>query len=442
MGASLLSSSAAQSSNSIEAVVGLHFPDSARLDVEIRAKVRSGRVLSEPNAVSRKLSEWENLRIEQFGTPARGKILTRSGSLLATGPKAARIPSRPALAPAASLIDEALDVSLGGKLGGRLLAGADKVLAEIPPTDGQDAATSLDDELQAAAESIFDKAFGALVAVDPRTGGIRALVSNPHREAPDVSPASTPYSPGSTFKIVTAAAALDSGTFQIDDIVSCPAQITAGERQVSNFQNLSYGRISFEKAFAVSCNTAFAQIGMRIGTDRLLRASRKLGLEIGATSGSATISVPRSRGELAVRSYGADGIRISPVRMAEVVATAARGGVRVPVGWTDRPASDTLAMSRSAASRLVRMMEEVVLSGTGERAAVPGAKVAGKTGTADPNQADAARGVRPDAWFVGFAPSRGARLVVVVHLPRGGVGGESAAPIFRDFLIATRKEWN
>lgn len=430
--------------DSFEGVVALHFADEAVLELTVRATVKIGRILAESTAVSTQLTEWEPLRIEEFGAPARGKILFRGGGPLAEGPKGGRVAVRTALAPAISLIDEALNVPLGGRLGRRLLAGEPpSVIAESAPADGEEIATSLDDVIQAAAEETLGASSGALIAVDPRTGGVRALVSNPEKAEPNRSPASYPYSPGSTFKIVTAAAALEGEVFDIDDVLPCPRRILAGERQVTNFENLDYGPLSFERAFAVSCNTAFAQIGMTVGTDRLLRTAQGLGFSV-EDSGPATISIPRSRGELAVRAFGADGILVSPLHMAEVVSTVARGGTRVPVGWIDRPASGKRALDRDSAAALVTMMEETVLTGTGRNAAVPGAKIAGKTGTADPAAAEAtgSGARRPDAWFVALAPSRGTRLVVVAFLPGGGVGGESAALMVREFLIATETLWN
>src|SRR5207302_9847261 len=147
------------------------------------------------------LTGWGRARVEQSGAPARGRILSRSGTLVARGPKGQRAPSRSALAPAVALIDDAVDVALGGKHGRRLLVGQPaRTLVESPPADGVDVTTSLDDGMQAAAEATLGNTPGALVAVDPHTGGIRALVSNPEPGAPDRSPATSAYSPGSAFK--------------------------------------------------------------------------------------------------------------------------------------------------------------------------------------------------------------------------------------------------
>lgn len=424
-----------------EGNIRLHFADGGGLRLRGRARVRGSRIVASPSAISTELQGWEPLRIEEVGSVVRGDILTRQGTLAATGPRDARVTSDPTLLPAIALIEDELDFSLSGTKGRRLLAGEPpRLIAESAPKDGEDVKTSLDDVLQSAAAQTLGRSSGALVAIDPNTGGIRALVSNPSPSDPSRSVASSPYSPGSTFKLVTAAAALETGNFGVDKQIPCPDQITAGERLITNFESHDYGPITFEKAFAVSCNTAFAQIGMAIGANRLLGTSRRLGFTTDG-SGQASISVPKTRGELAIRSFGADGVLISPLRMGQVASTVAKDGLRRPVGWIDRPNSGVRVLKTSTSSALLTMMEEVVLTGTGQSASVPDAKVAGKTGTADPPR-DAPRGTRPDSWFVGLAPSRGTRLVVVVLLPRGGVGGESAAPLFRNFLIATQQQWN
>jgi penicillin-binding protein A len=426
-------------SESFEGIVAAHFADDGRLELTIRASLEDDRVRAEPSAVSTLLSRWEPLRIERLGAPVRGDILSRTGALLARGPKDARVPVRPALAPAVSLIDEALDVRLAGRPERRLVAGEPpRTLAESPLADGEDVVTSLDDATQAAAEASLGRAAGALIAVDPRTGGIRALASNPESRAPDRPLASSAYSPGSAFKIVTAAAALQSGVLDLDDVVPCPGRISLGERTITNFESLAYGPITFEKAFAVSCNTAFAQIGVAVGTVRLLRTARSLGFRVvSELEGPGALSVPRSRGELAVWSFGAAGSLVSPIQMAGIGSTIARGGVSVSPGWSDRDDPGGRVLRQSTAAALVDMMEEVVETGTGRMASVPGARIAGKTGTAEPRR----EGARSDAWFVALAPSRDTRLVVVAFLPGAGIGGEAAAPLTKAFLIATAEAW-
>jgi cell division protein FtsI/penicillin-binding protein 2 len=426
-------------SDSFEGIVAADFADGGRLELTIRAFVEGDRVRAEPRAVSILLTQWEPLRIEQFGAPSRGDIRSRTGAILARGPRDARVPIRPELAPAVSLVDEALDALLSGRPGRRLVAGEPpRTLAESPVADGEDVVTSLDEVIQVAAEASLAGAPGALVAVDPRTGGIRALVSNPEPRAPTRSPATSAYSPGSAFKIVTSAAALEGGVFETSSVVPCPGRISVGDRQITNFESLSYGSISFEKAFAVSCNTAFAQIGIAVGTVELLRTAELLGFEVAEElEAPGTISVPLSREELAVWSFGAAGSLVSPVQMAGMGSTIARGGTSVSPGWTDRGDPGKRALSDSTAAALVTMMEEVVETGTGRLAAVPGAHIAGKTGTAEPRT----QGARSDAWFLALAPSRDTRLVAAAFLPGAGLGGEAAAPVVQKFFIATFDMW-
>lgn len=429
------SSPAPDAENTIRGTVTLVFADDGQLELTIEAAVDGGRVRAHPSAVSTQLQGWEPLRIDAFGDPERGDILSRSGSLLARGPQDARAPARPELAPVVTLIDDALDVPLGGQLGRRLLAGdPERTIAESDPHDGVDVTTSLDDEMQATADAGLAGRPGALVVVDPSTGGIRALASSPEPSHPELLPATSPYSPGSAFKIVTAAAALESGAFEADDMVPCPARMSLGERSITNFEGLAYGSITFERAFAVSCNTAFAHIGITTGTEALLTTAQALGFRaVPELDGAGTIAVPRSRAELGVWAFGAAGSLVSPVQMAGLGSTIARGGLAVSPGWIDDPAPGERVLRATTAEALVEMMEEVVRSGTGQGAAAPGFQVAGKTGTADPRPG----GTRPDAWFVGLAPSQDTRVVAVALVPGGGLGGELPASLVRAFFLAT-----
>jgi peptidoglycan glycosyltransferase len=424
----------------LDGVVHLHFADGARLELESRVEVEEGRVLAAPAAISRDLTDWSTLRVERFGLPGRrGAILSRDGTVLARGPLQRRRLAREEVRPAVELIDESLNARLAGKAGYRLLAEEPPaILAEVNPGDGADVTTSLDDSLQAAGEEVFAGTPGAIVAVDPTTAGIRALVSNPDPNAPARSPASTAYSPGSTFKLVTAAAALEESVFELHDVVPCPARMSVEDRLISNFRDLDYGPITFTKAFSVSCNTAFARIGLTVGADGLLKMASRLGVRVALTVQPGAIAIPRSQGELAVWSFGAAGSLVTPLQMAGITATVARAGSYVGPRWVDEATQGVAAFRASTAGKLVTIMEEVVRSGTGERAAVPEATIAGKTGTAETEVATPTS----DAWFIALAPSRDTRVVIVTFVPRGGIGGGIAASLTKDFLEVTSLEWN
>lgn len=420
----------------VDATAVLRFADTAEVRLAIHAVVENGLVRAEPSAVSSDLAEWETLRVERFGDPRRGDVLSRTGTLLASGPHGRRTLARPALAAAAAAVDEALNVRLGGRHGYRLRAEpSGRLLAEVQPADGEDVATSLDDALQAAAEATLGEVVGALVAVDPSTGGIRAMASIAEPET-GRSPATDGYSPGSSFKIVTAAAALESGTFESDNVVPCPARITVGERDITNFEGVAHGDITVERAFTVSCNTAFARIGITVGLVELLRTAERLGFTVGELEGPGTIAVPETEAELGVWSFGAAGTLASPVVMAGLASTVASGGRLVSPGWIESVPGPRVLQAETA-DELLAMMEAVVESGTGTNAAVPGVSIAGKTGTADPLTGEG----RSDAWFVGLAPARDARLAIVGLLPGAGLGGEQAAALVREFLLATGAIW-
>jgi peptidoglycan glycosyltransferase len=158
---------------------------------------------------------------------------------------------------------------------------------------------------------------------------------------------------------------------------------------------------------------------------------------VGELDRPGTISVPRSRAELAVWSFGAAGSLVSPLQLAGIGATIARGGTSLPPSWIDRAGPGKRALRESTTDALVSMMEAVVETGTGRNAAVPGTALAGKTGTADPRRP----GARSDAWFIALAPARDTRLVAVGFLPGAGVGGGLAASLVRKFLIESATTW-
>ncbi len=290
--------------------------------------------------------------------------------------------------------------------------------------NGRDARASISDKMQRAAETALGAAHGVLIAVDPRTGGIRALAAS------DPKLVTSPHPPGSTFKIITAAAALKNHVLGPRTPIRCPAQITIGGRRIRNYAGLNYGSLTFERAFAVSCNTAFAQIGVATGAKRLLATARALGFRVGRLDRAGTITPPSSRGDLAAWSFGAAGSRVSPLQLSGIASAIARGGTSLGPSWTDLHRSGKRVLRESTADELVRMMEGVVESGTGRNAALPGVRIAGKTGTADPELSAG----RSDAWFVGLLPSRRTRLVAVGYLPGAGIGGERAALLVRTFF--------
>ena len=304
---------------------------------------------------------------------------------------------------------------------------------------------------------------GAAVVLDPRTGAILAIVNRPtfdpnvieksfsglrtRTDSPLLDRAlDGQYPPGSTFKIVTASAALDRGAINITDTFSDPGYFQIGQYSVHNDSNEVTGTQDVTGAFALSSNVDFAQIGVKLGTGDFYSYLQRF--QVGSDTG---MPVPVSRddvppqasispSELAQMSFGQGGLTVTPLRMALVAAAIANRGtmmrptlvkeiripgrppLRVPPAVWDRPvSSDTAGEVRS-------MMEAVVRYGTGTAAALPSVTVAGKTGTGTHN------GAPPDAWFVCFAPAEAPRLTVAVVIEDAGYGGAVSAPIARAIL--------
>ncbi|HVM20832.1 MAG TPA: penicillin-binding transpeptidase domain-containing protein [Egibacteraceae bacterium] len=287
---------------------------------------------------------------------------------------------------------------------------------------------TLDIRMQRLAERALRQAPSpaALVAIDARNGAVRAAASTPSDGFNRAL--SGTYAPGSTFKVVTATAMLEQG-WRPRRNVRCPAEIEVGNRPISNAGNAGYGQVTFQRSFAVSCNTTFARLGMHVGADAMTRQARQFGfgrdleLPIGVAGGA--FPRPQSDPELARAAIGQANVEVSPLHMASVAATAATGEYRPPKLMAAEPSEVVHTLGDAAQQRLAQMMAAVVNNGTGTAARMPGQQVFGKTGSAQFDNTD-----RTHAWFIGY---RG-NLAFAVIVERGGGGGGVAAPVARDFL--------
>lgn len=350
--------------------------------------------------------------------------------------------------------------------------------------------TVRDDAQQAARDALGDRE-GAVVAIEPTTGGILALWSSPTydpnrlashqpqqvRQAWDDlngDPAKPmlnravreTYPPGSTFKLVTASAALEAGISPDQSFPDPPAldlpQTTA---TISNFGgSLCNGGspLTLTQALTVSCNTTFAQLGIDLGAEALAEQATRFGFNTEWEFQLPALAVSSVPDELdppatAQSAIGQRDVRATPLQMAMVTAAIANDGVLMTPRIVDR-VEDTSgrvirefnpeelrlpgqpnaqALSRSSADALQAMMENVVNAGSGTSAAISGVPVAGKTGTAQVGE-----GRAPTVWFVGFAPADNPAVAVAVVVPEGGgvgseaTGGEIAAPIARAVMEA------
>ncbi|MBS1871348.1 MAG: hypothetical protein JSS99_16980 [Actinobacteria bacterium] len=331
---------------------------------------------------------------------------------------------------------------LAGRPGGTLAIGG-RVIARTRPAAGTSVRTTIDPKLERAAIAALAGRYGGVAAMDPRTGEVLALAGVAF---------SALQPPGSTFKIVTLTGVLESHlasahtTFPVTD-----AATLAGVRLEN--ANGEYCGGTLVDAFAHSCNSVFAPLGAQLGARRLVSVAERYGFNAApGIAGAATSSIPpaaRIGDELAVGSsaIGQGLVQATTLEMTDVAAAVAMEGRRpIPtlrVG--ERPRFVRVTRPRVARA-VARMMRAVVAYGTGTAAAIPGADVAGKTGTAElastvpADRADARQQPRDvpdtDAWFVAFAPARRPRIAVGALFPEAGAGGDVAAPAVRGVLAA------
>ncbi|MFF5112274.1 penicillin-binding transpeptidase domain-containing protein [Streptosporangium sp. NPDC000509] len=295
----------------------------------------------------------------------------------------------------------------------------------LPPTSGKK--TTISQPVQAAAARALDGVSqpAAIVAVDVGTAQVRAVADTlDGREAFNGL-----YPPGSTFKVVTAAALLRGGLTP-DSQVACPAGYTIPNgRSFSDSDGVDHGGVAFTTAFALSCNTTFAQQAYERLRDGQLRAEAadRFGFREKPGLSSCRIQPPGNPDELGSDAIGQNSVQASPLCMAEVAAAVA-SGVWKPAITTDEPPADSPApvpLDEGVAAGLRTMMSAVVARGTAAQAGLP-PDTAGKTGTAE------VAGGGDHAWFIGYRGS----LAFAVFIRHGGAGGKVAAPIAARFLNA------
>jgi peptidoglycan glycosyltransferase len=258
------------------------------------------------------------------------------------------------------------------------------------------------------------------------------------------------YPPGSTFKVVTAAAALDSGRYTPDSVLSGKSPRVIGGVSLSNFGNEQFGDITLTTALTHSVNTVWGQVGEAIGKATMLRYMNRFGFDrkppidlpgdelraSGVYSRGGKLLGPSDAIDIGRVAIGQERLQVTPLQMAMVAAAIGNGGrlmrpqLVAKVVDTDgrtvrrlKPSEESKVMTPRTAAALAGMMSQVVKEGTGTAAALQGIDVAGKTGTAE-------KGVANQAWFIAFAPVGAPRIAVAVTVEQTtGQGGTIAAPI-------------
>lgn len=345
---------------------------------------------------------------------------------------------------------------------------------------------TVDRELQDLAARLLGDKPGAIVALEPATGAVLAMASNPSydpnplsshdpagiraaferlakdRGRPLVNRATQrAYPPGSTFKVVTAAAAIEHLGMTPDTVIDSPSEFPLPDTRIAirNFgRNNPCGgdRLPLKESFQRSCNADFAKLGSGVGAAALQEQAERFGFnarpDLGLPVAASVFPEGINRPQTAQSAIGQFDVRATPLQMAMVAAGVAnRGTVMTPylvsrllgpeldVVSTTRPRvfGDGPAVRPETAAMLTSMMELVVASGTGRKAGVPGVRVAGKTGTAQN-----AENAPPHAWFLGFAPADSPRIAVAVLLEASdrtseeATGGGLAAPLAAQLFAA------
>lgn len=374
-----------------------------------------------------------------------------------------------------------------------LLSGTDDLLfyrrivdlvTGTPPT-GATLELTMDPAVQEAAAQALGDRRGAVVALDPQSGAILAMVSHPtfdpnrlasHRlgqvedawtelNADEGRPlvnraiAGDLYPPGSVFKLVVAAAALESGDYEPDSLLEAPLRYTLPNTttELPNFGGSACGptdEVSLADSVRVSCNTAFAWLAGELGSEAIAEQAEAFGfgqsLQIPMPVTPSSYPTELDDAQLALTGIGQYDVRVTPLQVAMVSAAIANEGVVMEphlvrtvrdqdlntIAQTE-PQELSEAISPATATELTAMMESVVTDGSGSSAALPGVAVAGKTGTAEFGSTGAAH-----AWFTGFAPADDPQIAVAVIVESasddwtGETGGVVAAPIARAVLEA------
>jgi peptidoglycan glycosyltransferase len=365
-----------------------------------------------------------------------------------------------------------LEQSRGDALRG-LQTGLNSIFGQLSRNRvGDDVYTTLDPKATRVALEQLGGQAGSVVALDPQTGAVKVMVSlpgynsnNPDAKGADISTLNRAtqglYPPGSTFKVVTATAAIDSGKYTPNSMVNGKSPINVSGVPLSNDNNQTFGVIDLTTALTFSVNTVWAQVAEHVGRGTMTKYMKRFGFyakppldypknQINASRPFAPNGrpyVPASPNEDIGRiGIGQGGLLVTPIQMAMVAAAVANHGTLMKPRLTNKivdqdgrtvetinPSVYNQVMKPETAQELTQMMKKVVDEGTGTAAQLGGISVAGKTGTA---QVGLQGSGLTQPWFIGFAPIENPKVAIAVTVERsnGGFGGTVAAPIARTVI--------
>jgi len=334
----------------------------------------------------------------------------------------------------------------------------------LPNTEGNTLKLTIDHHLQEYSRNLLKDKKGAIVAMNPTTGEIYAMVSmpdfNPSKLKEDwsniVEDENSPllnraisglYQPGSTFKVITSVAAIESG--KVGKSYDCSGSTVIDGYVLNDYNKTSHGKIDLTGAFINSCNPYFAEKGIEVGIDKLEEVAQKfymnksIPFDLTVKKSSFPNRSNLGKTDIAAASIGQGEVLVTPLHMAMIASAIANKGEMVkpilvkeiisPEGRViDFNGTEVISQATDlfTANEVKNMMVEVVQRGTGKNARINGVKVAGKTGTAQ-NPSD-----KDHAWFIGFAPADNPKIAIAVILEQeGSSGGTAAAPIGRKIIL-------
>jgi peptidoglycan glycosyltransferase len=338
-----------------------------------------------------------------------------------------------------------------------------------PRKNGNNLILTIDHDLQSYAEQQLQGKKGSIVLMNPKNGEIYAMVSKPdfdpstlrekwrelaEEETSPLLNRSTMglYAPGSTFKVITATAALEDES--VKKTFQCKGSVNIGGYQLNDYGGKAHGKINLEGALVHSCNVAFSQMGLELGQEKLkdiaekYRMNQIIPFDLKTKNSIFPKKGTMSKPELGASAIGQGKLLMTPLNMALVASSIANDGVMMKPILVKEVISKEGEIVKvnnarilghtsdvSIAQEVKNMMTKVVEKGTGRNARIRNVRVAGKTGTAE-NETG-----KEHAWFIGFAPADNPEVAIAIVLENmGSTGGKSAAPIARNIMTVTLKK--
>ncbi len=399
-------------------------------------------------------------------------------------------------------VERQYDQLLRGQAGSKLievdaLGHEKRTISVDKPQAGHDLYLTIDFNLQQLAEDLLGDEAGAIIALDPNTGETLALASRPSFDPNALSRGLSSkvwqdilqdtrhpltnraiqglYPPGSTFKIIMAAAALESNAVDMSDTIQCNGRYRFGRRTYRDWKASGHGTVDLHKAMMQSCDVYFYKMGHRLGIEtiatyaRLFGLGKKTGIDLPSEQPGIVPSAewkqkargePWYPGETISVSIGQGFVTVTPLQMAQVIATISNNGVahqpRLIRGVRRRntgqietwptPQAIPLGLNPAFVKGIQRSLASVVSEGTARQANSLLVTIAGKTGTSQvvalrpDKEKDTPKEFRDHAWFVSYAPFENPQIAVAVLAEHSGHGGSAAAPLARELIEAFVKQ--